>query len=116
MAAVSSMGTRRVPGALPRNVERHFTVPGLLEERTATLRMTEGGSLEGFQSRLGLADGPASPGVTDLGGSLNRGTYKTTNSVYGETWRAGSGGATEMASQVRPFPSMWTTYRKKEQW
>ncbi|GAQ84775.1 hypothetical protein KFL_002050180 [Klebsormidium nitens] len=99
MAAVSSMGTRRVPGALPRNVERHFTVPGMLEERTATLRMTEGGSLEGFQSRLGLADGPASPEATELGGSLNRGTYKTTNSVYGETWRAGSGGAAEMAPQ-----------------
>lgn len=89
-----------MPGALPRNVERHFTVPSLLEERTAVLRGAEGGTLEGFHSRLGLADGPASPEARHSGESLNRGTYSTTNGVYGETWRAGSGDMGDMATQV----------------
>lgn len=94
MAAVSSMGSRRVPGAMPRNVERHFTVPTLLEERTATLRLGSGDNLDGFESRLmGSSYNAGSlAGAEEYGGaSLNKGTYKTTNSVYGEEYRTANG-------------------------
>jgi hypothetical protein len=110
MAAVSSMGSRRVPGAMPRSVERHFTVPTLLEERTATMRIGSGENLEGFESRLmgSSYNVGSSAGTEDCGGAtLNWGTYKTTNSVYGEENRTGNGASrsgmdiTSPAFQVR---------------